>query len=216
MRRERHRRKVGVPTGTQRRRHQETGERARPRALAGPEKRGKQRNRQNAQHPPDSERRSERARRRAGADRGRVPRRTGRDHRTRSDPRGRQPGRARGRGWDATARSASTRESGTRPRCRTESGSARSRASEASVGELEDPRNAGLPPTTRCCGAGGIVRPTACACAHQRQGASLGSAPAVAGLTALTPAPRTLVQTGSCPTMPNSDPYMLWSTTCSE
>ena len=84
------------------------------------------------------------------------------------------------------------------------------------IGELEDPRNAGLPPTTRCCGAGGIVRPTACACARQRQGASLRSAPAGAGLTALTPVPRTLVQTGSCPTMPNSDPYMLWSTTCSE
>ncbi len=71
-----------------------------------------------------------------------------------------------------------------------------------SVGELEDLRNSGVPPTTRCCGAGGIVRRTACACARQRQGASLRSAPAVAGLTALTPAPRTPVQTGSCPTMP--------------
>ena len=70
------------------------------------------------------------------------------------------------------------------------------------VGELEDPRNSGVPPTTRCCGAGGIVRPTACACARQRQGASLRSAPAAAGLTALTPAPRTPVQTDSCPTMP--------------
>ena len=84
------------------------------------------------------------------------------------------------------------------------------------VGELEDPRNSRVSPTTRCCGAGGIVRPTAYACARQRQGASLRSAPAVAGLSALTPAPRTPVQTGFCPTMPNSDPYMLWSTTYSE
>ena len=41
--------------------------------------------------------------------------------------------------------------------------------------------NSGLPLTTRCCGAGGIVRPTACACAHRRQGASLRSAPALRG-----------------------------------
>jgi len=66
------------------------------------------------------------------------------------------------------------------------------------VGELEDPPNIGVPPTARCCGAAGIVRRTACACAHRRQGASLRSAPRFAGLPALTPAPRTLVQTGSC------------------
>ena len=29
------------------------------------------------------------------------------------------------------------------------------------VGDLEDPRSSRVPPTTRCCGAGGIVRPTA-------------------------------------------------------
>ena len=49
------------------------------------------------------------------------------------------------------------------------------------VGELEDPPNIGVPPTARCCGAAGIVRRTACACAHRRQGASLRSAPASRG-----------------------------------
>ena len=33
-----------------------------------------------------------------------------------------------------------------------------------------------------------------------------GFTPAIAGLAALTPAPRTLARTGSCPTMPNHDP----------
>ena len=49
------------------------------------------------------------------------------------------------------------------------------------VGELEDPPNIEVPPTARCCGAAGIVRRTACACAHRRQGASLRSAPASRG-----------------------------------
>ena len=49
------------------------------------------------------------------------------------------------------------------------------------VGELEDLPNIGVPPTARCCGAAGIVRRTACACAHRRQGASLRSAPASRG-----------------------------------
>ncbi len=49
------------------------------------------------------------------------------------------------------------------------------------VGELEDPPNIGVPPTASCCGAGGLVKRTACACAHRRQGASLRSAPASRG-----------------------------------
>ncbi len=40
--------------------------------------------------------------------------------------------------------------------------------------------------------------------------------PRFAGLTALTPAPRTLVQTGSCRRCPILTPYMLWSTNCAE
>ena len=47
----------------------------------------------------------------------------------------------------------------------------RRQGSAAPVGELEDPPNIGVPPTARCCGAAGIVRRTACACAHRRQGA---------------------------------------------
>jgi len=47
-----------------------------------------------------------------------------------------------------------------------------SRPATPRVGELEDPPNIGVPPTARCCGAAGIVRRTACACAHRRQGAS--------------------------------------------
>ncbi len=40
--------------------------------------------------------------------------------------------------------------------------------------------------------------------------------PRFAGLTALTPAPRTLVQAGSCRRCPILTPYMLWSTNCAE
>ena len=42
------------------------------------------------------------------------------------------------------------------------------------------------------------------------------SAPASAGLAALTPPPRMLVQTGSCRRCPILTPYMLWSTNCAE
>ena len=60
-----------------------------------------------------------------------------------------------------------------------------------SVRDREETPNSGLVSTARCCGGRGIVRPTGSACARRRQGASLRSAPAFAGLTALTPAPRT-------------------------
>ena len=40
--------------------------------------------------------------------------------------------------------------------------------------------------------------------------------PRFAGLTALTPAPRTLVQTGSCRRCPILTPYMLWLPNCAE
>ena len=59
------------------------------------------------------------------------------------------------------------------------------------VRDREETPNSGLVSTARCCGGRGIVRPTGSACARRRQGASLRSAPAFAGLTALTPAPRT-------------------------
>ena len=50
-----------------------------------------------------------------------------------------------------------------------------------SVAEREELTETGLGSTARCRGAGGIVKPTACACAHRRQGASLRSAPAPRG-----------------------------------
>ncbi len=72
------------------------------------------------------------------------------------------------------------------------------RAMAQTVGEREDLKDTRLRPTARCCGRwrhrqANSVR--VCSPASRRV-ASL--RPRFAGLTALTPAPRTLVQTGSC------------------
>ena len=74
------------------------------------------------------------------------------------------------------------------------------------VREREQPPNSGLVSTARGCGRRRHRQPNSvrvCSPASRRL-ATLG--PRYAGLTALTPAPRTLVQTGSCVTMPSHDP----------
>ena len=66
------------------------------------------------------------------------------------------------------------------------------------VGEREHPPNSGLVPTARCCGRRRHRQTNSvrvCSPASRRVAALR---PRFAGLTALTPAPRTLVQTGSC------------------
>ena len=68
----------------------------------------------------------------------------------------------------------------------------------SAVGEREHPPNSGLVPTARCCGRWRHRQTNSvrvCSPASRRV-ATL--RPRFAGLTALTPAPRTLVQTGSC------------------
>ena len=67
-----------------------------------------------------------------------------------------------------------------------------------SVGEREHPPNSGLVTTARCCGRRRHRQTNSvrvCSPASRRVAAPR---PRFAGLTALTPAPRTLVQTGSC------------------
>ena len=74
------------------------------------------------------------------------------------------------------------------------------------VREREQPLTSGLVSTARGCGRRRHRQPNSvrvCSPASRRL-ATLG--PRYAGLTALTPAPRTLVQTGSCVTMPSHDP----------
>ena len=82
------------------------------------------------------------------------------------------------------------------------------------VGGLEDPPDAGLSPTTRCCGAG----------RHRQTNSVRVCSPASRRVAPLRPRYRGAhgLDAGSAharpgwllPTMPNHDPYMLWSTTC--
>ena len=60
--------------------------------------------------------------------------------------------------------------------------------------------------TSRYCGRRRHGRGVACACARRCQEAALRAAPGFAGLKVLMAAPRTLVQTGSCTTVPRSRP----------
>ena len=64
-------------------------------------------------------------------------------------------------------------------------------------------------PTPRCCGGRGIVRPTASACAHRRQGASLRSAPASRGSRPGRRFRARLSRPGIYRTMPNPDPLQV-------